>query len=353
MGALHDARHREALYQRFTAELYREARDVTALAAAANRILNAPEVVADAELSSQLRSVIASREAEINARRAIQMAEDRSALAPDNAVFNEPTRRQPDAPSKAQISGAIDRLRRELDERLAHFDIDGAHHVLRRIVETQARYSDLVSGATVDRCKHDLAAVEARKAQLAKEIDMLEASAADAARKGQHESAANALKRLSSIHAARPTLLSGDRMEQIRHAVAAGGEQFEHREVSQALVARERAVAHELRHIAAAVHDFHVVSHRVPHDHPDYQIAERAYHAAVRELKTHDKEWFADLVVELDELMDDLHDPTGRAAERVTRFIESVRAALRHVVTEIRAIHAEQKNGDQPPPTAR
>ncbi|MFN0136007.1 MAG: hypothetical protein ACKVS9_07800 [Phycisphaerae bacterium] len=342
MGATHDSRHRDALYQRFAAELYREARDATALSTAANRILTHPEVAADAELSAQLRSVIASRESEITARRAIQAAETKSSLDPDVPVFTSSAKPQSTAPSKSQINAALDRLRRELDERLSHFDLAGGRDVLARIVETQARYGELVNASMVERCKHDIAACEARKKLLLDEIDSLEARAIESAHKGQHESAAQALKRLSSIHATRPSLLPADRFEKLRQAVASSGEHFEHREISRELVARERLVADELRHIAAAVHEFHGVSHQVPHDHPDYLAAERKYHEAVRELKAHDKEWYADLVVELDELMDDLHDPTGRAAAQVTKFIESVRSALRHIVREIREIREEQ-----------
>lgn len=348
MSNPHEVRHRELLYQRFSADIFREASDEQTLHNTANRILNRSEVQNDAELALQLRQLVQQREQELRERREAQRHRDAAPTSDESggslntvsSELSEPAEQH--APSRVQIQAAVDRLRRELEERLAHFDIDGARSVLVRISDTRDRYADLVSPAVVERCKMDVAAAAKRHEELSAEIASLERRAVEAARRGDHEIAAAALKRLSSINAIRPALLSSERLEAARSAIAAGGDVQEAREISRELVARERAVAVELRAIARAIHEFHTVSRRAAVDDPDYALAHAAYRDALHNLKLHDKEWLADLIVELDELMDQLHDPTGRASMQVTHFIESVRHALRKIVAEVRAIHDER-----------
>lgn len=343
MGLQHEARQREALYQHFAAELMREAWDEHAIETAGHRILHHPEVSRDGELSSRLSSLLAERIAEARGRRAAQRAEVSDERTPEFRAFApDSPAAAVEGPTRGQIVAAVERLRRELDDSIAHFNTSGARAVLERLLDTQRRYPDWVNAAAVERCKLDLASIEKRRDEFTTEIESLATRAIEAAREGRHETAARALKRLTSIHVARPTLLSADRINAIREQIAASGEEFEHRESSRALVMRERAVAEELKHIAAAVHAFHLISREAPHDDPRYADAEREYRKAVQQLRHHDRDWLADLIVELDELMADIHDPTGKAEANVTHFIDSVRHVLRRVVAEIREISAEE-----------
>jgi hypothetical protein len=109
-------------------------------------------------------------------------------------------------------------------------------------------------------------------------------------------------------------------------------------------VAREKAVSDEVRKLAECVHRFHRTIREMPHDDPLFEIAEAEYRAAVREIRHHDKEWLADLMIELNEKLEALHDPTGQSEAQVNRFLTSVRSALNTIIQEIREIAAENSS---------
>jgi hypothetical protein len=184
--------------------------------------------------------------------------------------------------------------------------------------------------------------VEKRQAEFAAEIETLERDATVEARRGDHDAAAKALQRLASINAAQPNLLSDARLRAIRAAIAESGDQYEHRQAGRLLLERERAVADELKRLSAAVREFHRVTRESRQDDAAFRSAELKYREAVTSLRRHDNEWLAGLMVELDELTERLHDPTGRAGVQVERFVESVKSALSQVAREIRAIAQER-----------
>lgn len=338
-----DNRRRDVVFQQLSADVMREAHDPSSLSSVSQRAMHHPEVCRDPTLAGMMRAFIAEREGELRARLAAARAEN------DHIAIREPA--QPveasprGTPSVSQIRMGFERLQHEFEERLVHFDLSTARKTLERIEEMQKRYPDALNMAIVGRCRVDLARVETRKAQYEQEIERLAASAAEAAQRGDHDQAARALQRLSSLHATRPQLLPDTRYKSIRDRIEASGEQFEHREVAKALLARERAVAAELRKLAGIVHDFHVTARRAPHDSPEYLAAEQVYRAAVKEIRHHDSNWLADLMIELDEMIEELHDPTGRAEAQVNRFILSVRTALGQIIREAREIASEQAGG--------
>lgn len=142
-----------------------------------------------------------------------------------------------------------------------------------------------------------------------------------------------------AIHTLLPGLLPDRHLQELRDEITHGGEEHEHRQAARELIARERVVAAEINQLAAAIHRFHEVARQVPHDAEAYRQAEAAYQQAVRETRTHDAEWLADLMLELDSLLAELHDTSGKAEAQVSRFIDSVRTALIRMRHEIREIH--------------
>jgi hypothetical protein len=178
-----------------------------------------------------------------------------------------------------------------------------------------------------------------RREALIADIETLARRACEAARRGKGEAAAADLRKLSSIHAARPRLLTEARFAEIREEIAHGGQEHEHREAARRLIERERAVAGEIRKLADVVHRFHLVASRVPPDSATYQQAEFAYREAVKTVRSHDQEWLAELILELDAFLDEMHGE--KAARQVDRFLASVRRAHRQLIDEIREIHRE------------
>lgn len=343
-----DGRHREAVAQQLSAEILREAHDLATLEVVMRRVLTRPDVRQDQQLEAIMRAFGGQCRAEIDGRMARQRDNGnsaRSASAPPRSAF--PQNFVPASPATALSEHELavrgfERLRRILDEKLLNFDIDAAQRLLGQIVEFQSQHISSISGAAVERCRHDLMRATERRAQFLADVELIASSAVRAARSGQMDEAAKALKRLSSIRASRPSLLSEDRIEEIRKSIEGASDYFEHREANRALVARERAVTDELQKLAAIVHDFHMLSRDIPIGDPRYVEAERAYLAAVREVRHHDQEWLADLMIELDELVNEVHDDTGRAAAQTTRFLHSIKASIAGLVKEIRTIAAER-----------
>lgn len=344
LGTPGECRHREAVYQQLSSDIMREAHDLLTLATAASRALGHPEARRDGLLAGMIRSCVAVREAELRSRLAEQRRAEHQQAERDWAPavgWQAAAQPAPPVPDKARIVSTFERMRREYDDRLVHFELERARDWLTKLQELQASHPLFISSAALERCRIDLTRVEQRAGQLSVEIEELAMSAVQSAAEGKVEIAAQALKRLSSMQAARPRLFPNDRLQQIRQSIAEAGENFEHREAGEALVARERAVADEIRKLADGVHRFHRIAREVPHCEPTYLQAEAEYRKAVREVRHHDREWLADLMIELNDKLEALHDPTGRAEEQVNRFIASVRHALNHMIQEIREIAAE------------
>lgn len=336
-------RHRDVIFQQLSAEILREAHDQRSLDIVSNRVLSHPDVRRDIQLASMLRTCIGQAAGELNARLSRQRAEQTEPVSRPIAVAAAPALVAPTETSqREQAIVSFERLRRLYDEKLLHFEVDAAGRLLAQIEEFQQLHPAAITLPMVERCRMDLARVGQRQAEFAVEVETLARSAISSARGGRLDEAAKALKRLSSIRAARPRLLTEERLESIRTAIESGGDHFEHREASRELVARERAVADEIHKLAEIVHEFHRVSHEIPHGDPNYLEAEKLYLAAVRDVRHHDQEWLADLMVELDELQADLHDTTGRTEAQVTRFLHSVKVSIAQIVKEIREIRTEQ-----------
>jgi deoxyadenosine/deoxycytidine kinase len=365
LGTPSECRHRETVYQQLSAAIMREANDLTSLAQAAGRALGHPDVRKDGLLAGMVRSCVSLREAELRAR----MAEHQRAEAGANpqAPHGSPASAtpvgwktvmpvpapapKPVGPSKVQIVTSFERLRHEYDERLAHFELEKARHWLDKIEELHGSYPEYVSEATVQRCRIDFSRVEQKRRQLLEEIDQLAESATTAAGEGRTYDSATALKRLATLSASRPLVLPEVRLQEIRDRIAAAGEKFEHQEATRAMLEREKAIAVELRTLADSVHQFHLIARQMPHDADAYRQAEAEYRRTIRQLRWHDKDWLADLMLEMDEMLERLHDPTGRAEAHVSGFLASVRATLSHTVAEVREIASESTAGPSAPPS--
>jgi hypothetical protein len=327
-----DAKRREATFQRWCGEILRETRDRRSLAWISARALNDSDVVADPELAGRLRGFVAEREAELR----LMEAEYQS--RPPSYAPSAP-RAEPHAPTQAQVRVAYQRLLHALEDDIAHFDEARAQEELGELDAMQKRYANWLDPAAVASSRKAVERLARRREALIADIETLARRACEAARRGKGEAAAADLRKLSSIHAARPRLLTEARFAEIREEIAHGGQEHEHREAARRLIERERAVAGEIRKLADVVHRFHLVASRVPPDSATYQQAEFAYREAVKTVRSHDQEWLAELILELDAFLDEMHGE--KAARQVDRFLASVRRAHRQLIDEIREIHRE------------
>ena len=69
--------------------------------------------------------------------------------------------------------------------------------------------------------------------------------------------------------------------------------------------------------------------------------AKAEYLRAVGQMRSRDQEWLASLMLTLTALLEDLHDPTGRAEAHVDQFFSNIRSILTHLRHEIETIQSE------------
>lgn len=343
-----EGHRRDAHYEQFCADLVREAVDAATLERAWARVQHAREVRADATLEAKLRAFVEQKKTEIleHARLHARALQAKSAPGPV-----QPSAR-PAAPklSADQLRVAVVRAQAEFSDAMHQFDAPTAGRALHQIREWAANYGGAAAdAATLERLKHELAELHDRLAHFGAHIERLEQHALIAARDGRFDVVARLLGRLSSIRATRPHLLSEGRLAEIRESLVRAGEMEERRAAAKELIERERAVAGELRRIALAIHEFHRVI-REPHSDEQFHAAEVAYRRAVLAIKSHDREWLAGLILELEGLIEILHDPFGRATAQLDRFLASVRKVLREAIHEAREIQAERSHPSEDQP---
>jgi len=334
-----DLKRREALFIRFRDEILRESSNAAALGRARDRVLSKREVQQDSILANMLRNFAAERIAALNAaHRPAEIHATPGSFSPRPRPAEPPPR-----PSTAmqQAREALVNLERQFDDYLAHYYEAEARAALGRIVELSSEHPGLIPPHRIDEHQQRLDGCAQRRRRLESDIDQLAADAETCAERGDHAATTAALKRLSSLHAAHPQILGDLRFQQIRDRIMRAGQKHEHREAIRKLLERERAVAGELRKLSAIVHRFHKVARTTPHDHEEYGRAEAAYHHAVREVKSHDAEWLAALILELVDLLAD--DPAAgpQVQSQIDRFVASVRSALANLRGEIQQIESE------------
>lgn len=335
-GVRSDAKRREALYQQRCAEIMREMRDLESLSFAAARALGHPEVHADPVLFAMLRAFIAEREAELRARAHLPTAEEPQppAEAEKPAEFKLPLRER--------VQAILARLRLELEGHLTHYNEAGAREVVARIADLRHRYPGHVEQATVERCEAQVERLVEQRDTFRRQLATLAEHAVDAARQGDAKTATWISRRLSAVHALLPAVLPRELHDELRGRITEAQEKHERHEAARRLVTREQTVGAEIKRLGAIIHRYHRLLEKKPTDEALLRSAEREYQRAVAQARGYDDEWLADLMIELDCLLDDLHGPRERAEAQVDRFVQNVQLALRQMRKEIELIQRER-----------
>lgn len=344
---IHDARRREQLFERWRSQILREGRDLPTLRRVEAQAMADPEVRADSELQNMLISVAAQLRADLGRQTEITPVSNPVTVPPTPEPASGDV--EPRAWTSDRVHSAFNQLQHEFHDHLVRFDEPRARAALDRINALLAAHLAQIDAEQVARWERALTHLGDRRASLEAHVDKLERRAVDAARRGDHETAARALRRLSTVHALRPVILPDDRFRAVRDAMIAASQDREHQRAARALVDRERAVAAEIRALADGIHHFHVVARTTPHDAPEYRDAERRYHEAVAQVRSHDRDWFAALILELVDLLEEGHLPPHKGQHQVDRFLDSVRAALHNLRAEIQKIETESRRSSVSP----
>ena len=331
-GAPSRAKRREALYQQRCAEILRETRDLESLSYAAARALGHPEVHADPVLFNMLRSFIAEREAELRSRAHVPGtdSDEQARAARKAAEFKVPLRER--------VHMSLARMRLELDAHIAIYNEAGAQEVLVRINDLRKRYPAHVESAIIERCEQQVQALAAKRDLFRQQLNELVQRANEAVSLGDQKTAAWVLRRLSAINTLLPAVLPEDRLEALRETILHFSERHERHEVARQLVVREQTIGSEIKKLRAAVHQYLALLQQSDSDGAALHQAEEDYRRAVTEARSYNDEWLADLMIELDCLLDELHGDRERAESQVDSFVKNVRLALRQMRHDIRTI---------------
>ena len=343
-GQRADAKRREAIYQQRCAEILREMRDLESLSYAAARALGHPEVHGDPVLFGMLRSFVAEREAEIRSRSHL----------PGSAADGDGPSDGPGSkggviklPLRERVQTALSKLRLELDGHLASYNEDGATEVFKRITDMRRRYPGHVELAVVERCEELLGRLAERRDAFRSQLNELVQRAAQSIEEGDQKTAAWVLRRLSAVHASLPAVLPEDRLNTLRETIMRSGERQERHEAAQRLVNREQAVGAEIKRLSTLIHRCCKRLQGAGND--DAGQAEEDYRRAVAEVRACGDEWLADLMIELDCLLEDLPGSRERAEAQVNKFVSNVQSALRQMQRDIESVQnarsAPSQNG--------
>ena len=332
-----ERKHRDALFQRYLAEIMREGFDLQRLARVASRVLADREVSADGVLSGMLRSVVSQRESELHAAQVHEEVEADNAAASMSGVQNNTG-----FFTREQVRGMLSRLAMKFDDHVSHYEELGAREALKNIKDLVRRYPVHLEASISKHYEDAQERFSARCGAWRKTIDELATRGEAAARSGDERTSKWVIRRLHAIHALRGSLLNEAHLEELVARIQAAEADVEVEEAAAALLERERAIAAEIRQLAAAVRKFHAVARRHPAEHPAYRAAADAYRAAVHEVARHDQEWLTGVFMQLEDLVTEMHDTSGRAEVQINAFIDNVRTALLDLRKEIREIHSER-----------
>ena len=276
---------------------------------------------------------------------------DEGAPMRDRIIHEKQSAASPTSPARtavvAERSSATDarklltELSHEFHDHVIRFNELGAQSVLFKIQRLVQEHPEQFGPGTVEYYFTQFDRLARRGEAFMKHINELNQRAVLSAQRGDAESTARALRRLSTIHAARPQYLSEASFRQMRDNIIQASDVHEHHQAVHDLVTRERSVATEIRNLADMVHRFQMVAHHVSHDSEEYREAETKFEKAVREIRSHDTEWLAALTLELLELLEESHEPA--VEHQLDRFLETVRSSLLHLREEVREIDTEMR----------
>ncbi len=331
-GVRSDARRRESIYQQRCSEIMREVRDPESLAYVSARALNHPEVRNDPILEGMLRAFIAEREAELRAR----------AHLPDQEQPRATYRTRPvkyEVPLGERVRRSMSKLRFELDQQLAAYNEVGANEVLERIRDLRRRYPGQVKAEQVQHCEARVAEMVENRDRSRRQLAELVRHAAAAAEQGDLKTCVWVRRRLEAMHDSLPALLPKEQLEEYQRVLHTSSERFERREAARRLVERERAVGEEVKRLRAVIHKYAAaLKNGAAGVDPRLKAA---FDEAAKQIERYDDDWFADLMIELDGMLEDLRgyqEVRQRAEQQTDAFLRNLRAALARARRDIAAI---------------
>lgn len=337
-GVRFDAKRREAIFQQRCGEIMRELRDLESLSFAAARALGHPEVHGDPVLVGMLRVFVSEREAELRARLYLPgMGESDE----DSEDTDKERQEISKAPLRQRVRLTLSKLQHEFAAHIAAYAIGGARDAFDHIKELRRRYPAHVDADFVEHCEEQMRTLAQRRDEFREHLTELTQQAVQAMERGDQRTAAWVRRRLDAVHANLPAVLTEERLESLKAALRECGERQDRHEVARQLVAREQAVAGDVKRLGKITHKYYTLLKNSPVDSKTLRQASEEFEQARDDLRGYDDEWLADLMIELDCLLVDMYGPAEsqhRAAQQVDKFVDNVREMLQRLRGEIREI---------------
>lgn len=335
-----NTKQRDVVFQKWLGSIVREARDLASLEQIAARAMSDREVSDDAELQGMISSEVA--------RRRQQLEQDLQDDANVRAASPKPTSRS-DVPEPARMTspkqdreefGALVAAFREAVEDL---DVDAAEGAVRRMRDIAERRAEDVDGSALDEAEVDLGGLRTRMRQIAEHIEARIDRAIAAAKKGDEEALAAAMKRLAAIHVAHPCVLTEEALDEVRTRVAAAAyERTQHLATTKKLLDRERAITRELGEIGRVIRAFHRVARTAPPESDAWRAARAKYLKAIGSLALYDNEWFTGVVLEMADVLAEWSAAPAAAEDHIDRFLDGIRSGLSTLRRETDEFDAER-----------
>ncbi|HPF37924.1 MAG TPA: hypothetical protein P5081_05510 [Phycisphaerae bacterium] len=323
-------KRRRAIIDQWRVQMIRNGGDQIALEQVRQRAIQDPLVREDPDLRAQIEQCVAERSREIAVSRSVgphESAQDR---------FRRHTQFGAHEPSLDDVMNIVQHLRLQAKEQLAREDEIAAGFTLSRLEALRRRFPNLVDIAVVQELTSAHRTLHGRRMNVMREIQAATTRAINAALTGDHDDAAAAMRQIAAHHIAHPDLLNDDAMDRIRERVSLATAKHEHEDAAAELMRREREVSAELRALSSAIQGFRKVARQSSHDSDAYHAAERAYLKAVRDIRRHDREWLAGVILELVSLLDDWTDHPRGADRQVDGFVNTLRASLHDLHHDVR-----------------
>jgi hypothetical protein len=361
------AKQRDTVFRHWSSQMAQEGRDMAGLERVGARALQDRQVHADAPLQNMIRVALERLRAELR-RETERDQRTLQATSPPKyqgdslpldagsphvaadcgpAMFSSPSLPSsapappspPPDPDQAEFSLAVERL----GTALKAGDEDAARKAFADIRALHERRGDVVSAGYLEKCEQSVSSLRTQLIEHRRRVAALAAEAVAAAGRGDAPAVADLIRRLNAIHAAHPRLLDDAGYEQMRLDVAQANESREDQATTRKLMEREHAVAGEMRRLASAVFDFHAAVFGHPGSRAQFHHAAQVYLRAVRQTRLLDKDWLAEFVLEMGDVLANWNAPPPGAEEQIGRFLERLREALQRINTKMSDIQRQTR----------
>jgi hypothetical protein len=340
-----NAKQRDVVLQRWSAEIGREARDLASLKQISKRALAHSDVCDDPTLQSMIRAEVEKRRDELEQK--LQSQESSTTPPEPRPNWRSEVPEPVPTTTPEQDRESFNRLAQTLCASLERGDEKETGVILGEMRALQERRPEVIPATVIGEYEQRFEKLRVRLQQLTDEIALLEQKAVSASRKGSKQDLARSMRRLTAIHAAHPLLLDEPGLEDVRRDVAdAADERREHHLTTKKLLECERAITFEIKKLATAVRDFHRVACTVSDTSEEFREAEATYLRAIQTVRTYDTEWFSEVVLELADLLAEWTAPPPGARGQIDRFLDSITAGLKSIRAEMREIESEQDSDE-------